>query len=357
MKKNLKTLIIMLAFIAMLVSCSATSEYVKLTPQEAQSMMTGNHVILDVRTQEEYDNGHIANAVLLPDDEIKEKVEEIISDKNQTIFVYCQTGIRSERASKQLLDIGYTTVYDIGGIVDWTGGMVWKDDTIFYNYFGGELPPDIITPIDFTITKKINEQLPEFTFIIKGVNEKSYWLNYWKTKYYVGGIHHDINHVTNIIINNDNGYYQEIKLDILIHNFYEKYGFSFNDWNFDGYLDISIPRELYGGDASRSFYWLWDEKEGQFARNSELEEISYDAFLRIKEEDGLIYAGSGRMGNYKDEFYIYESGKYILVKQICTEQAEGTANLYVQRVTTKELIDGKMKVTDVYYEEFPIEDE
>ena len=95
--------------------------YIKLAPQEAQAMMSDGDIIMDVRTQGEYDEGHIRNAILLPDYEIKEKAETVIADKGKTIFVYCRTGIRSERASKELLEMGYTHVYDFGGIVEWTG--------------------------------------------------------------------------------------------------------------------------------------------------------------------------------------------------------------------------------------------
>ena len=125
------------------------TEYKKISPQEAQTMMSDDVFILDVRTQEEFDEGHINNAVLLPDYEIKEKTESVIADKNQTVLVYCRTGVRSETASKELIEIGYTNVFDFGGLVDWTGEIVgnWLYQS-HYNYFGGELPPDIIMPIE-----------------------------------------------------------------------------------------------------------------------------------------------------------------------------------------------------------------
>jgi len=94
-------------------------EYIKLTSQESYDMMTDDVIILDVRTQEEFDEGHIKNAILLPYDEIREKAANILTDKNQTILIYCRTGRRSEIAARELLDIGYTKVYDFGGIVDW----------------------------------------------------------------------------------------------------------------------------------------------------------------------------------------------------------------------------------------------
>ena len=87
-------------------------------------MMSGDTVILDVRTQEEFDGGHIENSVLLPYDEIREKAESVITDKNRTILIYCRSGRRSEIAARELVDMGYADVYDFGGIIDWTGKIV-----------------------------------------------------------------------------------------------------------------------------------------------------------------------------------------------------------------------------------------
>jgi len=97
------------------------AEYKKITPQEAQTMMNGDVIILDVRTQAEFDAGHIPDAVLLPVDEIREKAESALPDKNKTILVYCRSGSRSATASKTLVDVGYMNVFDIGGIINWPG--------------------------------------------------------------------------------------------------------------------------------------------------------------------------------------------------------------------------------------------
>ena len=99
-------------------------EYRKITPKEAQSMMSDDVLILDVRTQEEFDDGHILYAVLLPYDEIGEKAESVIPDKNRTILVYCRSGRRSETAARELVNMGYSEVYDFGGVIDWPGQLV-----------------------------------------------------------------------------------------------------------------------------------------------------------------------------------------------------------------------------------------
>lgn len=101
------------------------NSYSKITAQEAQEMMAQEGVIiLDVRTQDEFAEGHIPNAVLLPDTEVKQRAEEMLPDKEQTILVYCRSGRRSALTAQELADMGYTSVYDFGGILDWTGDVV-----------------------------------------------------------------------------------------------------------------------------------------------------------------------------------------------------------------------------------------
>ena len=101
-------------------TAAAEAVYRKITPEEAKEMMDGGGVlILDVRTTEEFAAGHIADAVLLPDYDIAAKAETVLTDKEATILVYCRTGRRSEGAARKLVELGYTGIYDFGGIVDW----------------------------------------------------------------------------------------------------------------------------------------------------------------------------------------------------------------------------------------------
>ncbi len=95
--------------------------YQVLTAKEAKAVMDQDEydTILDVRTLEEYNEGHIEGAILLPDYEIKEKAEELLPDKTKTILIYCRSGRRSKAAAKELIDMGYTSIYDFGGIIDW----------------------------------------------------------------------------------------------------------------------------------------------------------------------------------------------------------------------------------------------
>ncbi|MBP3378137.1 MAG: rhodanese-like domain-containing protein [Clostridia bacterium] len=100
--------------------------YEQITPAEAKALMDSEqeYIILDVRTPEEYTAGHIAGAVLIPDYEIGEKAESILTDKDQLILVYCRSGRRSKNAANELAMLGYTNIKEFGGINDWEYGTV-----------------------------------------------------------------------------------------------------------------------------------------------------------------------------------------------------------------------------------------
>jgi phage shock protein E len=96
------------------------TEYIRITAAEAKNMIDNEAVtIVDVRTQEEYDEVHIAGSILIPDTSIEKLAPGLLTDKNATILVYCRSGRRSEIASKKLIEMGYLKVYDFGGIIDW----------------------------------------------------------------------------------------------------------------------------------------------------------------------------------------------------------------------------------------------
>jgi rhodanese-related sulfurtransferase len=95
--------------------------YMNITAQEAKELMDTQegYIILDTRTQEEYDQGHIPGAILIPYDEVLEKAEGILTDKDQLILVYCRSGRRSKIAADDLVKLGYTNIREFGGIIDW----------------------------------------------------------------------------------------------------------------------------------------------------------------------------------------------------------------------------------------------
>lgn len=98
-----------------------TATYKTITPQEAHDMMGKQEkfILLDVRTEEEFAESHIENALLIPYDEIEAKAATELPEKDAVILVYCRSGRRSAIAAESLAKMGYTNVYDFGGINDW----------------------------------------------------------------------------------------------------------------------------------------------------------------------------------------------------------------------------------------------
>jgi len=96
-------------------------EYRKISAADAKARMDSGDeiIILDVRTEEEYDAGHITDAILVPNETIIDEQPELLPDLDAEILVYCRSGNRSAQAAKKLIAIGYTNVVDFGGIIDW----------------------------------------------------------------------------------------------------------------------------------------------------------------------------------------------------------------------------------------------
>ena len=101
-------------------------KFVQVSAAEAQKMLAEEegYILLDVRTPKEYADGHIPNAVNLPNETIGKEPPTILSDKEQRIFVYCRSGRRSQDAAAKLAAMGYTNIVDFGGIMDWRGDVV-----------------------------------------------------------------------------------------------------------------------------------------------------------------------------------------------------------------------------------------
>lgn len=94
--------------------------YQKISAEDAKKMMDEQSVIIvDVRTEGEYKGGHIANAILLPNETIGGEAPAELPDKEATILVYCRSGNRSRQAANKLIELGYQNIYDFGGIGDW----------------------------------------------------------------------------------------------------------------------------------------------------------------------------------------------------------------------------------------------
>ena len=123
----MKKLVFLLLAVMLLTACGQDKEnnqgavYMNITAEEAKQIMDSEegYIILDVRTQEEYDQGHIPGAIVISHEEIAEKAEDVLTDKDQLILVYCRSGRRSKLAAEALVELGYTNIKEFGGIIDW----------------------------------------------------------------------------------------------------------------------------------------------------------------------------------------------------------------------------------------------
>lgn len=101
-------------------SAGEETAYRKITAQEAKELMdAGGVTVVDVRTAEEYAAGHIPDALLVPNETIGDTQPEALPDQDAVLLVYCRSGRRSEDAARKLAALGYKTVYDFGGMIDW----------------------------------------------------------------------------------------------------------------------------------------------------------------------------------------------------------------------------------------------
>ena len=119
--------LLILGLLLLLTACSSPTKnnqemvFLNITAEEARKLMDSEEgcIILDVRSREEYDQGHIPGAILIPDTEIEAKAADLLPDKDQLILVYCRSGRRSKLAAQSLADLGYTNIREFGGILDW----------------------------------------------------------------------------------------------------------------------------------------------------------------------------------------------------------------------------------------------
>lgn len=125
MRKTVVLFMLSMVFAAAALSgCSsekASASYQTIGPEAAKEMMDSGepYILVDVRTQAEYDEGHIPGAILIPNETISDEMPTALTDPKATILLYCRSGNRSAQAAKKLAELGYEKVYDFGGIVDW----------------------------------------------------------------------------------------------------------------------------------------------------------------------------------------------------------------------------------------------
>lgn len=126
-------LVFLAAILCVVTSCSVSDQntgrndtaknYTQISQEEAKEMMAKDdgHIVVDVRRQDEYDAGHIPGAILILNESIGTEQPEELPDLHQIILIYCRSGNRSKQVAHKLYDMGYTNIYEFGGINTWTG--------------------------------------------------------------------------------------------------------------------------------------------------------------------------------------------------------------------------------------------
>ena len=154
-------ILILLAVLLCLTGCNAEEKmtYRQISQEEAKQMMARDdgHIIADVCRQDEYDAGHIPGAILIPNESIGTEQPEQLPDKNQIILIYCRSGRRSKEAAQKLADMGYTNIYEFGGIIDWTGEITTEAPAITLKIGETDVP---VTWEDNPSVEALKELLP-----------------------------------------------------------------------------------------------------------------------------------------------------------------------------------------------------
>ena len=152
--------------------------YTQITQDQAKGMMAEDdgHVVVDVRRQDEYDAGHIPGAILIPNESIETERPEELPDLNQIILIYCRSGNRSKQAAGKLAEMGYTNIYEFGGINTWTGEIVTES--------GEDLPDQedadesgSLTEAEDPAEEQDRENGPKIIRVTDGTNTVLYQLN------------------------------------------------------------------------------------------------------------------------------------------------------------------------------------
>ncbi|MBQ7092663.1 MAG: rhodanese-like domain-containing protein [Clostridia bacterium] len=122
----MKRIIPLLLAVLALAGCAPKYTYTQISMNEAIAMMeeTTDYILLDVRTPEEFAEMHIPGAINIPNESIGTAEIPELPDKEQLILVYCRSGNRSKEASEKLANLGYSNIYEFGGIIDWPGETV-----------------------------------------------------------------------------------------------------------------------------------------------------------------------------------------------------------------------------------------
>lgn len=325
--------------------------YTNISADEAKRMIEDGGKIVAADTKSSYINGHIKGSILIKDLNDTDRIYEKLPDKEQVVLVYSHHENKAINASEDLSRLGYTNVYSFGKLSEWTGEFIDEYDNVYYNLLGGSLPPKEKTSISRIIRKKINRNLPKFTFTLIGEHVKKYDLSDDETAY-TAHAYMEVDKISKIIITEPKGNFkQTLKFDSTSLrsdlNYPNKFGFTLDDFNFDGYLDIELC--CYEGGSMRNrpcYYWLWDIKKEKFIKNKDLEEMSWTASISTEKKDKRISVYT-RVDSSENGtgYFIFENGRPVMVEFVNRRYKRNGISYAIQK-----RINGKMKTVKKYFE-------
>ena len=142
--------------------------FTQISQDEAKEMMTKDdgHIIVDVRRQDEFETGHIPGAICIPNESIGTEQPAELLDLDQILLIYCRSGNRSKQAAQKLFDMGYTHVYEFGGINDWTGEIVTGGAAAGETVIGETMTGETVAGSSETETKTVSEEGQSMTLRI-----------------------------------------------------------------------------------------------------------------------------------------------------------------------------------------------
>jgi len=298
-----------------------TSPPTTIASAQAQEMILyGNILILDVRTQEEFDQERIEHAVLLPHYRVYAEATRLLPDKDQTILVYCRSGVRSLYAADILVHLGYTAVYNLaGGIQAWRGPIMLRGWWPQYNYFG-VLPDALSVPFVYTTAQAICLGMGEFIFTITGNHETTFHRTRTLVENEVRVVSESFYKVTSIVINRTDGsLVQEITDIATAHPSatpQNMYGLSFVEWNASGYKGLWLLR--YQGGSLRnmpSYFWIWNATGELFVLSETLTNASWGGSPYFDPENNRVsFFWRNGIQNHGWFIYEYKNGQFAGVR-------------------------------------------
>lgn len=259
----------------------------------------------------------------------------------------------SGREEESLPDI-YKSVdeFVINDVIDENEDLV-KEETEEYRDTDGELPDDIISDVEYSMEFELLPTEPNYIVTIYGYNVRSYKLLTDEKNYYLAT---GINHITKMTIENKElGFSQELTFNETEtpDNGSATYGLAINDYNFDGYNDISLWL-CEGGSIHNvpTLFWLWDEETNRFLENNKLSSISWDAEVIIDKDNQELQVYSYEITYHFWDYYkwigneVVLKGTYSLIWELNEESGSVVAHHIVE-----EVVDGKLVIVEDYIEE------